>query len=261
MRPPNEGSPPAVHQGGFPRKSTNPTDTDTIPPTGDSLPVVTSRFVWERAIRRIEMHPTRKLIAMMLATYANKDGTNAHPGETRLAADCCIDVRSVRRHLAALRDLGLIVRTTVASTKGKRGVADSYDLTVPPSSTNHRTPVTGASATNHRTPVTETTGHPCPPTNKRTPSKRTPTRSVLTVRSVTADTEPMEDAATRTDQRKPRLSTNARLSTPTEPDDGPIPLADALAELKTSDRASMSEYCRRVLKENGRPPDPKRRGP
>jgi hypothetical protein len=47
MRPPNEGSPPAVHQGGFPRKSTNPTDTDTIPPTIDTFDkTVVSGTIW-----------------------------------------------------------------------------------------------------------------------------------------------------------------------------------------------------------------------
>jgi DNA-binding transcriptional ArsR family regulator len=175
--------------------------------TGTLFPVVTTPLPWLRAVRRTKMPLPRKGLALALATYANRDGTNAHPGVARLAADCGINEQSVRRHLKALRDAGLIVRTFRASTTGKKNMADSYDLTVPVQDTNHRSPVTGASETNHRSSTTETTGHQLPPTYKRTPSKRSPTRSVRTVRSVTADTEPMEDATTRKDQRKPRSST------------------------------------------------------
>jgi Helix-turn-helix domain len=122
---------------------------------------------------------SRKGLALALATYANKDGTNTHPGEARLAADCGINEQSVRRHLAALRDVGLIARTFRASTTGKINMADSYDLTIPAEDRNrpgtrHRPPVTSYRClceTNHRSLVTETTGHLLPPTHKRAPSK------------------------------------------------------------------------------------------
>jgi hypothetical protein len=219
--------------------------------TGTLFPVVTTPLPWLRAVRRTKMPLPRKGLALALATYANRDGTNAHPGVARLAADCGINEQSVRRHLKALRDAGLIVRTFRASTTGKKNMADSYDLTVPVQDTNHRSPVTGASETNHRSSTTETTGHQLPPTYKRTPSKRSPTRSFLTVRSATAEAETMNDAATRTDQLAARLSTNARLSTP-PPDNDPMALADVLADLALAD-------TRPAWAENGRPKLPRRR--
>jgi hypothetical protein len=75
------------------------------------------------------MPATRKLIAYTLATYANAIGTNAHPGVARLAADCGIQPGAVKRHLGARRDAGLIFRTFAASTKGRKGMADSWDAT------------------------------------------------------------------------------------------------------------------------------------
>lgn len=68
----------------------------------------------------------------MLATYADRDGDNAHPGVDRLAADCECDERTVRRHLTRLADLGLIERTFEGSSAGRRRLADCYRLTMPP---------------------------------------------------------------------------------------------------------------------------------
>jgi hypothetical protein len=51
MRPPNEGSPPAARQGGFPGKSTNPTDADSLAVTGAilvDLTVVDPRVAYRR---------------------------------------------------------------------------------------------------------------------------------------------------------------------------------------------------------------------
>jgi predicted ArsR family transcriptional regulator len=95
-----------------------------------------TRYQWERAIRCMEiLPPARKLVALVLATYANNDGTNARPGEGRLAQNCGISERAVRGHLAALRDLGLIVRTFQGSSAGRQKLADSYDLNMPSDST------------------------------------------------------------------------------------------------------------------------------
>jgi hypothetical protein len=157
MRPLNEGSRPAARQGGFPRKSTNPTDADSLAPAGDSsttgsrVPVVTTPLPWLRAVRRTKMPLAGKGVALALVTYANKDGTNAHPGEARLAADCGINEQSVRRHLAALRDVGLIVRTFRAIQPDAR--TGPIPTTSPP---RFRTPTTGHQLLVLRRP---TTGH------------------------------------------------------------------------------------------------------
>lgn len=122
------------------------------------------RFEWERAIRALPIRPpVRKLVALMVGTYASADGTNAHPGEDRLAEECGITPRAVRGHLAALRDLGLIVRTFEGAKGGRRKLADVYALEVPADvltrlkAADHRNdgsgdvePITGASASDHR---------------------------------------------------------------------------------------------------------------
>lgn len=91
-----------------------------------------SRFEWERVVRRLTLKSSTKLVALTLATYADRDGTNAHPGVDRLACDCSLNPDVVRRHLKILREqIGLLERTVEGSKQGRRRLADSYDLAVP----------------------------------------------------------------------------------------------------------------------------------
>lgn len=89
------------------------------------------RFSWERSVRRLALGRTSKLVGLMLATYADRDGDNAHPGVDRLSADCESDERTIRRHLTRLAELGLIERTFEGSSAGRRRLADCYRLTMP----------------------------------------------------------------------------------------------------------------------------------
>lgn len=97
----------------------------------DGAPAPVDRFAWERTLRRLTLGRT-KFVALMLATYADRDGDNAHPGVDRLAADCEADERTIRRHLTRLLELGLIERTFSGSQAGRRRLADCYRLTLPP---------------------------------------------------------------------------------------------------------------------------------
>ncbi len=90
-----------------------------------------ARFEWERIIRRARLVPSTKLVAMMLASYANKDGTNAHPSVKKLVAVTGQSKRTVLRGLDDLRCLGLITRTFHGSAAGRQGLADTYALTIP----------------------------------------------------------------------------------------------------------------------------------
>jgi hypothetical protein len=97
----------------------------------EQLPSV-SRFEWERIIRQLSLPPMTKLIAMTLATYCTgATGQSMYPGEERLAADCCVSVRTVRRHLADLRDTGLIVRTARGRANQYGRTADTHVLALP----------------------------------------------------------------------------------------------------------------------------------
>jgi hypothetical protein len=85
-------------------------------------------FAWQRKIARAELPLTTKSIAMLLAYFANADGSRVRPGERLLAAITGLTERAVRRHLALLRELCLIERVEHGNSAGR---ADVYQLTVP----------------------------------------------------------------------------------------------------------------------------------
>lgn len=81
---------------------------------------------WLGVVRRARLGKSAKLVALMIATYANPDGTHVFPGIARLAVQCELDYRTVRRALALLRDQGLVE----VSQRGARrsGKSDEYRL-------------------------------------------------------------------------------------------------------------------------------------
>jgi hypothetical protein len=88
-----------------------------------------ARFDWERVVRRTDLPLPTKGVALLLATYADDKGRKVHPGEERLSRVTGINVRNARKHVAKLRDLGLITRTSRSNRR--LGKADTYRLTVP----------------------------------------------------------------------------------------------------------------------------------
>lgn len=95
-------------------------------------PAPVRRYLWERVLKKSAAGQTTRLVGLMLATYTNRDGTNAHPGVERLREDCQLGSdKTVRTHLAKLVDLGLIHRTFEAKASGRRDLADVYVLTKP----------------------------------------------------------------------------------------------------------------------------------
>ncbi|MFE7799051.1 helix-turn-helix domain-containing protein [Nocardia sp. NPDC057440] len=87
------------------------------------------RFEWERIIRRLRIPAKDKYLALMLATYAESDGSRVFPGVDRLALVMCTGTATVKRQLATLRDLGLVER--VKQGNRHAGLADEYRLTIP----------------------------------------------------------------------------------------------------------------------------------
>lgn len=88
-------------------------------------------FTWRRIIRRCRLGASTKLVASVLADYANPDGTRIRPGNDRLVAVTELSDRTVRKALERLRELGLIDRVFEGSKMGRRGLADEYRLTIP----------------------------------------------------------------------------------------------------------------------------------
>ncbi len=85
-------------------------------------------YAWSRWIRRADLPQPTKVVALILGTYANKDGSNVRVGQDRLADEAGSDTRYVRDSLAILLHLGLLEITH----KGRRaGDADTYRLTTP----------------------------------------------------------------------------------------------------------------------------------
>jgi DNA-binding transcriptional ArsR family regulator len=108
-----------------------------------------TRFEWERTILTLALPSTTKLVALVLASYTDaKTGEHAHPGEDRLATDCGLADRVVRRHLFTLRHLRLVERTWKGRANQYRRMADEYALAIPENVEEHldryRTLATGS---------------------------------------------------------------------------------------------------------------------
>jgi hypothetical protein len=89
------------------------------------------RYEWERLVRRCRLPATTKLVAAMMAHYANRDGSRIYPGVARLSAVTGLSERSVRAALGQLRDLDLITRTRKGSSLGRQALTDEHKLTYP----------------------------------------------------------------------------------------------------------------------------------
>ena len=87
------------------------------------------RFEWERIVRRVRLGKSTKLVAMVLASYADTSGGSVRPGEPRLAGACEMGASTVRRHVATLVEMGLLERVSNGGGPGKW--AACYRLVVP----------------------------------------------------------------------------------------------------------------------------------
>lgn len=83
---------------------------------------------WVQLVRWARLGASATGVALALASYASGDGSSVYPGTARLALDCERDIRTVKRALSRLRDLGLIER--VGRRRGS--LVTEYRLTLPP---------------------------------------------------------------------------------------------------------------------------------
>lgn len=91
------------------------------------------RRAWNRAVRACTadvLTAAQKVVVLALADYADyQDGTNAHPGEVRLAEECGLTARAVRSALAAAQAAGLIAKTAPANVRAGRAAVYRLVLT------------------------------------------------------------------------------------------------------------------------------------
>ncbi|MFG2042257.1 helix-turn-helix domain-containing protein [Dactylosporangium sp. NPDC048998] len=80
---------------------------------------------WIDVVRRARLGRTAKSVALMLATYADNDGSRVFPGVARLAVDCELTYNVIQNTLKVLREAGLI---EVVRRAARRGQADEYRL-------------------------------------------------------------------------------------------------------------------------------------
>lgn len=101
-----------------------------------------TRYAWRRlVVRDPHLTDTTRRVLLELESYANPDGTNAHPGITRLATlptkTGTISERTVRRALTTGLERGYLERTTRGRAGRHRNSADVYRLAFPPETWTH----------------------------------------------------------------------------------------------------------------------------
>lgn len=90
------------------------------------------RYEWERLVRRARLPKPVKLLALVLATYADPDGSRVRPGLPVLASVTGDSERNVGRILRHLSDdLGLLRQVARGGGRGGKGRASVYRLTIP----------------------------------------------------------------------------------------------------------------------------------
>lgn len=92
---------------------------------------------WTDLIRRARLGPSTKAVAMMLANYADSDGSRVFPGIGRLVVECELGYKTVQRALQTLRAAGLIERTRHGGGRGRGRRADEYRLIIGPDLLEH----------------------------------------------------------------------------------------------------------------------------
>lgn len=125
---------------------------------------MSSRFEWERALRRADLPATRKHVLMTLSTFANKAG-EARPSQETIAEAAGLSVRAVGGHVRAALDDGWIVRTRKGRGAGDnrgKAMASEYLLTIPVSTVNrHEVPVDSPEVNRNDVPA-ESESQPAP---------------------------------------------------------------------------------------------------
>lgn len=97
----------------------------------DGPDTTTNRYDWERIVRRAQLPAPVKLVAFVMATYADRDGSRVYPGVARLVAVTGLSERSVRNALKVLRDKGLIQRVYKGGHRGVNAFTDVHRLAIP----------------------------------------------------------------------------------------------------------------------------------
>lgn len=112
-----------------------PTAPPRRPKGADDVPApetAAKRWDWERLVRRILMPKAVKLAALVLASFADNDGSRVCPGLDEVAAIIGQSTRSAGRHVGALADeYGLLVQVARGGGRGRERTNNEYRLAIP----------------------------------------------------------------------------------------------------------------------------------
>ena len=75
-----------------------------------------------------DLNPNAKLVLLALANRANHETGVCHPGQDLIGRECSMSPRTVRRHLKALEDAGLVERRARMLPEGRGRTSDEYRL-------------------------------------------------------------------------------------------------------------------------------------
>jgi hypothetical protein len=99
-------------------------------PSATLMPI--GRYEWERLVRRIVMPERHKLVALLLSTWADPDGSRVRPGMPLLAAARGKSERSTSNIVRSLAHYwGLIEQVSRGGGRGGRGKTAEWRLTMP----------------------------------------------------------------------------------------------------------------------------------
>lgn len=99
-------------------------------PSATLMPI--GRYEWERLVRRIVMPERHKLVALLMSTWADPDGSRVRPGMPLLAAARGKSERSTSNIVGSLaRQWGLIEQVSRGGGRGGRGKTAEWRLTIP----------------------------------------------------------------------------------------------------------------------------------
>lgn len=98
----------------------------------DAVLMPIGRYEWERLVRRIVMPGQHKLVALLLATWADPDGSRVRPGIELVAASIGRSERTAAAVVRSLcRDWGLLEQVERGGGRGGTGKTARYRLTIP----------------------------------------------------------------------------------------------------------------------------------
>lgn len=86
---------------------------------------------WHRRFRSAALPIATKGVGLVLASYANMDGTSVRPGMAALMECTGLEERQLRRHLTAIRTAGWAILICTGSSFGRSAKTSEYRLSYP----------------------------------------------------------------------------------------------------------------------------------